>query len=227
MLSLKKGRAVAVINGGKYNGESIRIFDPDTDRCCDDCSDKCGKKGVFCCDKCVGIGGCLKCDEAKIEYDDPFDIIDEDYIMKNKRGKFSRKQMTKLVRSLKDGTPLNDDEYLEDIRGSALKEIDRRCRKDFEVPDNGTVTQLPNFEKSERLYVCGPSDSGKTYFVSKYIQQWRKIFKKGKIFVISDVDHDEQIDKYKVKRIMIGDNLLEEPLEAKDFPEGSLVIFDD
>jgi hypothetical protein len=52
--------------------------------------------------------------------------------------------------------------------------------------------------------------------------------KKGNVYVFSAIKSDETLDEISnLKRINIGENLIEDEIEAEDLPEGSLCIFDD
>lgn len=87
--------------------------------------------------------------------------------------------------------------------------------------------QIPN-KNTERniLYVTGSSGSGKSYYTSQYIKEYKKMYPKREIYLFSSVGDDAQIDKLKVKRIKLNNDLLSETLTAMDFKD-CLVIFDD
>ena len=86
---------------------------------------------------------------------------------------------------------------------------------------------LPN-PKIERSinYVCGSSGSGKTYFIKLFLIEYKKMFPKNQIYIFSPFDEDKSFDGVKINYIKIGDELLEDNLESKDF-ENSLCCFDD
>jgi len=194
-LSFEKGDPIAFIEGGKDNNKIIYLHDP-SKKCCDKCSEKCGQRGRYCCEKCVGDGGCLTCGG---NLDDEID--DEEVINKIKR------------RGIKANNP-----HKRNIKTG----------KEIIINDEGIIRILPNFDTSERSYTCGPSGSGKSYWISKYIEQWKRIFKREPIYIFSDVDKDELLDKYNnVRRVRLTEELINNPLDAKEFPEGSLIIFDD
>jgi len=83
------------------------------------------------------------------------------------------------------------------------------------------------------IYVFGPSGSGKTTYTSNYLKQYKKQYKKNPIYLFSAVGEDSLLDDLGVKRIRIDDELLTDPIQAKDFVElvtgvtGAAVIFDD
>lgn len=78
----------------------------------------------------------------------------------------------------------------------------------------------------QTMYVCGSAGSGKSYFVSKYCEEYHKTFKNNPIFLISENNEDPAFDsKDYIKRIEIND-MVENPIDWKEF-ENCLVIFDD
>lgn len=87
------------------------------------------------------------------------------------------------------------------------------------------------------LYITGPSGSGKTTLTGKFVKMFHKMFPGSPVYLFSELDEDPVLDKIKcIRRIKIGENLIEEPIEIKDLegPEignsgkkTSLVIFDD
>jgi hypothetical protein len=74
--------------------------------------------------------------------------------------------------------------------------------------------------------IVGASGSGKSTYTRKYCSEYKKIYPKRDIYMFSNLTEDESLDSIGLKRIIIGENLLEEPLGVEDFTE-SLVIFDD
>jgi len=97
----------------------------------------------------------------------------------------------------------------------------------FQLEGDGKL-QLTINPKSERTiwYVVGSSGSGKSFFVGKLCAEYLKYFPKNPIYMISTVSDDSSLDGIKMNHIVIGDNLLEETVTAKDFQD-SLVIIDD
>ena len=94
--------------------------------------------------------------------------------------------------------------------------------------ESGTVEPLPNFEKPFRMYVAGPSGSGKSYFVSQILEKINRVQPNRKIYIISDVNTDEAFDNIKnIIRLKIDEKMLfKKPIEPAVFADG-LVLFDD
>lgn len=99
---------------------------------------------------------------------------------------------------------------------------------EFEIKnEHEHFQQIPN-KNTERniLYVTGSSGSGKSYYTAQYIKEYKKMYPKREIYLFSSVGDDAQLDKLKVKRIKLNNDLLGETLTAMDFKD-CLVIFDD
>ena len=87
---------------------------------------------------------------------------------------------------------------------------------------------IPN-NKTERqcVYICGQSGSGKSYFTTNYVKQYKKMFPKRDIFVISSIEEDKSIDSLNPKRInVLHPEFMFDEFTAEDFKD-SLVIADD
>jgi len=107
----------------------------------------------------------------------------------------------------------NVSEYLKELKLTKPKE---------------SIQHIPN-KKTERqiLYITGASGSGKSYYTKHYCDEYRKMFPKNAIYLISSISEDSSIDKVKgMKRIKLSNELLTTDLRADDFKD-SLVIFDD
>ena len=94
--------------------------------------------------------------------------------------------------------------------------------------DTGKFQQLPNFNTERNIwYITGPSGSGKSTYTNSVANEWRTGRKANQdIYIFSALKEDPSLDKLKPKRIVIDDDLVNEPFGAEDF-ENSLVIFDD
>ena len=87
---------------------------------------------------------------------------------------------------------------------------------------------LPSINVTERLYIAGPSGSGKSYYISKWLGMNRKIYKnknKKDIYIFSRIQKDHALDKFNPIRPDIED-LVEEPMRGEDLVN-SICIFDD
>ena len=98
----------------------------------------------------------------------------------------------------------------------------------YKCAEGETLQVVPN-TKSERqcIYVCGQSGSGKSYFTSQYVKEYKKSYPKNEIYCISSIGEDPSIDSLKPKRINVLDpEFMRETFTSEDF-KNSLIIFDD
>lgn len=102
------------------------------------------------------------------------------------------------------------------------------------IKDKNYQFQIVPDRNKERdiIYVTGQSGSGKSYWTAQYCIQYKRIYPKNKIYLISSLAEDEtleklnEIEKNFFIRIEITPALITDGINAKDF-EKSLVIFDD
>jgi hypothetical protein len=87
---------------------------------------------------------------------------------------------------------------------------------------------VPN-NKTERTcaYICGQSGSGRSFFTTQYVKEYKKLYPKRDMFVISSIEEDKSIDSLKQKgKNVLNSDFLDDDISSEDF-EDSLVIFDD
>jgi len=95
-------------------------------------------------------------------------------------------------------------------------------------PNQGKFQYIPD-ENKERFiaYIVGASGSGKSFFASQLANEYKKLFPKNPIYLLSYLDNDSSIDQVKgIKRIKLNDEFIDTDLDASDFSD-SLVIWDD
>lgn len=93
----------------------------------------------------------------------------------------------------------------------------------------GQLQLIPNTKQLRNtILICGINGSGKTYFMSKFMEEYIKTYKgKRKIYLISPKEEDELLDKIKMKRIkMDRKTWVDKQPDIKMFTK-SLVCFDD
>ena len=95
------------------------------------------------------------------------------------------------------------------------------------IDGDGEIMISPDKEmERSTMYVCGSAGSGKSYFVSQYVQEYHKTLKNNMIYLISENDEDPAFDKLDYAKRIIIDDLYDNPLDWKEFKE-CLIIFDD
>lgn len=93
--------------------------------------------------------------------------------------------------------------------------------------DDGEFQILPNV-KADRstVFIAGTEGAGKSVFISNYIKEYARIYKKNPIYLISEKDYDECLDSIKnVKRIDLT-GIEDDNVNYNEFAD-SCVIFDD
>lgn len=156
-----------------------------------------------------------------IEADDPYDLITEDEIRNVK--KMSITQIEALRRSLK--TRRRDDYDDGDIYDNFSDKLKTRQKKEL-ILNNGELMQLPTKNTRECIYVAGASGSGKTTYIARYLEEYKRMFPKNKIYIFSKLHDDEALDALHPIRIVINEELIDNPITAEEL-ENSCVVFDD
>ena len=95
------------------------------------------------------------------------------------------------------------------------------------IANDAKFQLIPN-PKTEReiLYITGPFGSGKSRFVRKYLEQYKKTFKNRPIYLFSSLPDDENLDDIEPKRVGLDESIYMGPIPIKEFSD-SVVIFDD
>jgi hypothetical protein len=119
----------------------------------------------------------------------------------------------------------------EDNNKKGVVSLDDSARfplKKLNLENNQYFQIIPDVTKErDVIYITGQSGSGKSYWISNYANEYKKMFPKKEIYLFSSLNEDKSIDSIKnLKRIKLSQELLDEDITAKDF-ENSLVIFDD
>ena len=95
------------------------------------------------------------------------------------------------------------------------------------VSKDEKLEYIPNSETRDVIYCCGPSGSGKSYYIASYCEKYHNLHKRNKVYLFSECTEDPVFDKKKyIDRILIDDELLEDKIEWNEF-EDCLCIFDD
>lgn len=95
------------------------------------------------------------------------------------------------------------------------------------ISKDDKLEYLPNNETRDVIYCCGPSGSGKSYYIANYCDKYHAQNKRNKIYLFSECETDPVFDKKKyIIRIQINDELLEDKIEWDEF-EDCLCIMDD
>ena len=199
MLSLKRGKEIAVINQGQLKGKKIFLYGKD------DFTQK-------------------QPSEFVVDTKERKKLIPKDYF-RNKKIKIKDEKI--IIKHIDNDDKINIvDEKLQEDYIKIQKVIEDKLKKELDFTDKSTkVFPLPQ-KYSERIYVPAPSGSGKSTFIGEYLKQLRIIYPKRKIVIFSRVDKDEPLDRFKnLERIDLT-SFAADPPNVESF-EGNILIFDD
>lgn len=133
-----------------------------------------------------------------------------------------------------DKTPQMEEEgdinnyFSKNINNMSVDELHKKPLKEVYIYDEGIIQPLPNFNETQRIFISGPTGSGKSYYIRLWLKQYIKVYPKRKIYLFSDMLEDKALDDFKnLKRFKIDDDLLKKkPIRPEVF-KNSIVIFDD
>lgn len=190
---------IARIEGGKNNGKTLYLYDQN------------------------------KIDEEKqkkikplVDYDDIYNLVNSN--KKNNRiSVLSREKIKKSLEDEDDEIEENLKKDYEDIKNKLLK----KASKEIHLVD-GKFEPYPNVDLNRAVYfLAGASGSGKTYFCSMMIKHYRKLNPKIPIYIFSRIEEDEVLDVFNPVRIIINEELLEDPIDPIKELHDSICVFDD
>lgn len=153
------------------------------------------------------------------------DIITEDFLRSLRKKKLRAEDIEDIYDHYAYGSEAP--EGLDDVIEKTNKVFNDRKKKEIVIHD-GTLIPVPDKKLDREVnYIAGPSGSGKSTYVSKYAEEYKKMYPKNDITVFSRLAKDKAIDKLKPQRVMIDEELLEDPIDAQEELADSCCIFDD
>ena len=110
----------------------------------------------------------------------------------------------------------------------SIDKLKNNVMKEIYIYDDGKLEPLPDFNNTQRIYISGPTGSGKSYYIRKWLIQYQKVYPNRKIFLFSDMLQDKALDDFKnLIRVKIDDDLKnKKPIRPEKF-KNSIIIFDD
>ena len=164
--------------------------------------------------------------------------------------KFNKKERNSMIKLLEDaflnGYNNESDEDNDAIRKNEVftgasektsffrdenKELLKKASEDGEKNniieiDDGKFTLTPIFNKYQLFYLVGSCGSGKSYLAREIIENYKKLYPKNEVYVISSLQEDETLDKLKYLVRIDPNTFLQEKPNINEF-SNSLVLFDD
>lgn len=101
--------------------------------------------------------------------------------------------------------------------------------KVFECNEKQHVQQVPSPTKESKrniLYICGASGSGKSYYATQYLKEYRKCFKDNPIYFFSAVDNDFGKGINGLKKIKLNEDFIKTDITMNDVKDTCLVYDD-
>ena len=95
-----------------------------------------------------------------------------------------------------------------------------------EIKTQGKLQPMPQKGKIERIYISGPSGSGKSHYAGKYVKEYLKMYPGNEFYVISTIGDDNALDEHDPDRIEVDDEFLIEP-PTPEYLRDSITVFDD
>jgi hypothetical protein len=224
MLTFREtNRPIAKIETGNDRGRILYLKESEEDTsCCSNCHARRCQREKPCCKNCFVYNEGGTCCNG---------------------GKKSRGRPKKLIKMMKD--PLEDvnletledfediDDKLKEIIIDEIKKIKGMGKTDEQKPfkeytTKGVLQPLPSLKGRDCLFIAGRSGSGKSTYASEFIREYLKIHPRNNVYIFSRIKNDEVLDKIKPKpkRIIINDELVEDPIEPSEL-KNSVVLLDD
>ena len=200
MLSLTKGKPIAVFTTGKTKGNQLYI------------------EGEHNFNKKVPP-------QLDMEQKNKYKLLPKHFFTDNKINKTENRELKNAI----DNAEVPKDDKMFELYDKAMDIINNSLKTTVDFSDLKNTNLFPLPQKfSERIYVPAPSGSGKSTFIGMYLKQLRLKHPNRKIVIFSRVPFDEPLDRFKkLTRIPLEVDYLEaNPLRVEDF-KNQILIFDD
>ena len=165
-----------------------------------------------------------KDNKAELKIENLFDYISDKHLRQQKKY-MTTKEMMYIKDAFENKGPIRQE--IKHIYDKLKPNIEDEYNKHIHIND-GQFEIIPMMKENQvqKCFVSGMSGSGKSTWIAKYAENYKRLFPKNDIYVISRHTEDEVIDKLNPKRIKIDDEILDVEIDLKDL-SNSLVIMDD
>lgn len=170
--------------------------------------------------------------DRSLEEEDLYDVLDEDdFKLSATMLKLMRPaERMRMRRALIERQEPEEDDLVEPYH-RGLNRIDQALKMELVLP-TGFMIPLPSKE-TERVYIAGKSGSGKSTLAAMYMREYKDMFPKRRVILISRHSGEKTYDKIEHVAIPIEafnpGKVEDEEYEPLDLPDikDSLVVFDD
>ena len=180
------------------------------------------------CSVCNGRSksGCSECgnNSHNVMDDEMINSLIKNHV-RNIKERISFKQIEQLEEAL-----INQEEpenqHLKKLYDIANLQLGEDKQKEI-IIKNGEIEPIinPNAER-QVFYISGMSGSGKSTYVNKIINSYNKFFKKNKIYLFSNKEHDDSYTNKNIIKMSLNEDLVDDPITLEEIKD-SMVIFDD
>ena len=130
--------------------------------------------------------------------------------------------------SLKDGYPFATIDKKTVYVNDKDDEQDNMLGSFIDIGMNKTF-RLAIPDKSFRIFIAAPAGAGKSTMTANIIEDYKKKFKKNKIYMVSPTKDDPAYEHLKdvIQYIKIDESIVKDPIDYKEFNENCCIVFDD
>lgn len=156
---------------------------------------------------------------------DPFVLLNDKWFL-NRKKNIRTTELLRLKNNIIKRKVPEDNEF-EEIYNEAIEYLDKKQGAEILLEDGRIVPTLWK-DPTMRAYICGATGSGKTTWVINFCKEilLRAGNRKKKIYVISVLSEDKNLDDLGVLRIKLDESILTNPIELDEL-KNSICIFDD
>jgi len=207
------GEPIAIIRGGRSDGEIIYLCQPDIDNANADSN----KETIT---------------ETRLRGFTPSEMLLIDRLIKEQlkafptqRARVLEKHADQLKLAMKRGGQFRD-KTMNELYRIVKAEFQRKRDTEIDIPD-GTLEVIPSIGSRQCCYAAAPSGSGKSFWTGNYAKQYNRLFSDNKVVLFSKVEDDPSLKGINnVISITCDEDLVDNPIDAEELKE-CLVIFDD
>lgn len=118
------------------------------------------------------------------------------------------------------------------IFGKEIQKVQKGHLPYINLKEGSSMIPIPrivkeNELKRENIFISAPEEAGKSTWAANYIAKYRMMYPKSKFFIFSGVDSDAPLDKLKPIRVKLDEKIVEKPFQPSEFPDRSIILFDD
>lgn len=152
-------------------------------------------------------------------------------LYENELKKFSKSERAKMLKMMKTAFLNGFNSVDEKEENEEKKALIQKAEEDGEtstsmILEDGKFTLNPMYNKYQLFYIVGSCGAGKSYLAREIIENYKKMYPKNEVYVISSLQEDTTLDKLKYLVRIDPNTFIDEKPNIDEF-SNSLVLFDD